>query len=205
MPEISDDDFKEFQTLRSTSVGKDLEIARANFRADNPHVPVSLINAYSGDPAGMEGFGKALLEQFPKPQVAAAPPQPVAPAAVPDPAAAPVAVLPAPAPPPAVPPIMATQMQPQPSPEAQRQAYMQGLAQPPATAPAPAPVPSPGSAATLTPQNAQEAETVRIREKMRVGRATVEEAQWLSQNGTNGFTAAMTRHAQRVRAVMGRG
>jgi hypothetical protein len=207
MPEISDDEFKELQTLRSSSVGKDLEIARATFRADNPHVPVGLLNAYSGDPAGMEGFGKALLEQFPKPQATQQPTPPPAAPVVPPPAAQ-VTLPPAP-PAPATPPVLAAQMQAQMSPEAQRLAYEQqaangGALAIPGTVPAPAPVPSPGSAASLSPQNAQKAESEKIRDLMRIGRATPEQVQWLSQWGEHGFTAAMTDHARKVAAVVGR-
>jgi len=208
MPEISDDEFKELQTLRSQSVSKDLEIARQTFRAENPHVPVSLVNAYSGDPTGMEGFGKALLEQFPKPQVqapsAASEPPPAAPA--PAPAAPQLQAPPAPG---ATPPIMAAQFQIPPSPEAQRQQYLQGAvngqAQIPGTVPAPAPVPSPGSADALTQQNAVSAQSATIREKMRLGVATPVEVQWLSQWGEHGFTNAMTGHARKVAAAVGRG
>lgn len=203
MPEISDDDLKEFNQLRSSSVGLQLENAKLAFRAENSHVPAALITAYQGDPAGLGEFGKALLEQFPKPQASPPPPAPVAPAAAP---VVPAPVLPAPPALPAAPPV-AQFVAPQ-SPEAQRQAYLQGAvngqAQIPGMVPAPAPVPSPGSADALTQQNSVTAQSEQIREKMRIGTATRADAQWLAQFGEKGFTSAMTTHARKVAAVVGR-
>ena len=208
MPEISDAELQEYRGLQSKVVGLELDGAKSSFRAENPHVPAALVTAYQGDPAGLADFGKVLLEQFPKPQAVPAATPPAAPVAAPvAPVPAPAATPPAPVPP-ASTPIMNAPMQTPPSPEAVQRQYMQsvvnGNPQIPGMVPAPAPVPSPGLADTLSPQNATVAQSESIREKMRLGVATPAEVQWLSQWGEHGFTAAMTTHARRVAAVMGR-
>jgi hypothetical protein len=211
MPEISDDELKEFRSQQSKIVGLELDNAKSSFLAENPHVPVSLVKAYQGDPTGLGDFGKVLLEQFPKPQ-AAPQPSPAAPAVAPVAAPPPVATsqVPVPPPPAATPPIMATQFPAPLTPQAQQLAYDQqvangGRVQIPGMVPAPAPVPSPGSADALTAQNAIKAQSETIRERMRIGVATPAEVQWISQWGEHGFTAAMTAHARKVHAVVGRG
>jgi len=209
VPEITDDELKEYRGLQSKVVGLELDGAKSTFRAENPHVPAGLVNAYQGDPSGLGDFGKVLLEQFPKPQ--ASPAAPVAPAAAPAvvaPSAAPV--VPAPPAPAATPPVMAVPFPAPMTPQAQQLAYDQqvangGRVQIPGMVPAPAPVPSPGSVDSLTAQNAVKSESEKIRELMRIGRATPEQVQWLSQWGEHGFTNAMTSHARRVASVIGRG
>jgi hypothetical protein len=206
LPEISDDELKEYRGLQSRVVGLELDGAKDRFRAENPHVPAGLVSAYQGDPAGLADFGKVLLEQFPKPAPASAPATPeTPPTQAPAPATPPLQAPPAQAP---TTPLMATQFPIPMSAEAQRQQYLQqtvnGNAQIPGTVPAPAPVPSPGSADALTQQNAVTAESQRIRDLMRIGRATLTEVQWLSQWGEHGFTAAMTSHARKVASVVGR-
>lgn len=209
MPEISDEELKEFRGLQSKVVGLELDNAKSSFLAENPHVPANLVKAYQGDPTGLGDFGKVLLEQFPKPAPASAPPATPPPAAPAAPAAPPAPpALQAPPAPGATPPVMATPFPAPMTPEAQRLQYQQqlvnGNAQVPGTVPAPAPVPSPGSVDSLPQQNAVKAESEKIRELMRIGRATPEQVQWLSQWGEHGFTAAMTSHARKVAAVVGR-
>src|SRR5882672_8948291 len=125
VPEISDDELKEFRGLQSKVVGLELDGAKSTFRAENPHVPAGLVNAYQGDPAGLGEFGKVLLEQFPKPQAPppSAPAAPVVPPAV-APVPAPAALqLQAPPPPAAVPPVMAVPFPAPMTPQAQQQQY----------------------------------------------------------------------------------
>lgn len=216
MPEISEEDAAEFNRLRSESVTQGLDLAKANFRAENPHIPASLLESWQGDPADLPKFGESLLTQFPKPVV---PPVTAAVAAeVPPPAAVPAApaagqlvVPPAPIPGPAPAPV--STVPPPLTPEAYARAYNEAAAQgrplqtleqmqQAARQPA-APVPSPGMGDVLTPQNAQSAQSETIRERMRIGTATPAEAQWLAQNGDKGFVAAVTGHARKVRQAVG--
>ena len=190
MPEISDQDFQELQRLRNEQVTVQLNGARASFLAEHPWVPRPLIDSYNGDPNAFGDFGKVLLDQFPQPQ----PPLPSQPVTVPQ--ATPPAAVP-PEPPPA-------QVQP-PNPAA---AAMQTNPQPaavnpnppPAAQPPSSPVPVPGSTAQVNQATAEEHQMQQIRDKVRQGRATVDEALKLSQYG---FTNAMNQHGAKVNAAFG--
>lgn len=229
MPEISDQDFANFQRLQSQNVAMELNLAKANFRAAHPHIPQALIDAFQGSPEQIEQFGQALLAQFPtpqppQPQPSGGQPAPVAPTvepaqpnqqsvAPPNPAVTAQQPEPQPVRPPhpasqmptsTTPPIMAQNLSPVPmSPLQQQQMYAQQMGAVQPYAGGMQPVPQPGMAAQVSQQNARDAQTQQIRERMASGVATRAEVEWISQWGTRGFVAAMQNHASDVRSVTG--
>jgi hypothetical protein len=227
MPEITDEELQRLQRLESQNVAMELDLAKTRFLAEHPHVPATLIQAFQGSPEQINSFGQELLKQFPAPSSggqqatvqpggvmdpagqsnlqAAAPPNP---AVIPNPAVAAQQPEPQPARPPhpasqiptaTTPPIMAQPLSPVPdSPAAMQQRYQQQMAAVQPYSGGMQPVPQPGMAAQVDQQNAREAQSGQIRERMAAGVATKAEAEWLAQWGTRGFVASMQNHAYSV-------
>jgi hypothetical protein len=229
MPEIDDAELQRLRGLESGNVALELQLAKERWLADptHNHIPRALIDSFQGSADQIKAFGDQLLASIPQPQPGGGQPAPVAPQA--DTVAQPnqqPAALPNPADPnsnptpppnpagtphpasqtsqPTTPPMMAQPVNPWPnSPLQQQQMYQQQMAQVVPYAGGMQPVPQPGMASQVTQQNAREAQTQQVRERMAAGIATRQEVEWIAQWGSKGFVSAMQNHAADVRQSVG--